>query len=99
MALRDSLETVRGTRQVVAAVHHVPFAQLLPGRHSSQWDFAKAYLGSERIGALLMQYPNIGHVLCGHSHLPLEATIGPIHAINIGSGYTWKTWRVLELPD
>ena len=82
---------------VIAAIHHLPFRELLPPPHNAQWDFAKAYLGSEKIGELLLRYSNVQYVLCGHSHLALEAKVGPIHAINIGSGYRWKTFRTLDL--
>jgi Icc-related predicted phosphoesterase len=95
--LERSLEQVASKREVVAAIHQLPFRELLPPPRIPQWDFAKAYLGSERIGQLLLRYPNVRHVICGHSHLALEAKVGHIHAINIGSGYRWKTYRVLEL--
>ena len=82
---------------VVAAVHHLPFRELLPPPGGAQWDFAKAYLGSERIGRLLSEFPNVRHVLCGHSHLPARATVGHLRATNIGSGYRWKTFETLDL--
>jgi hypothetical protein len=37
-------------------------------------------------------------VLCGHSHFPARSSIGHVHAVNIGSGYRWKTWVGLDLP-
>lgn len=83
--------------RVIAAVHHIPFHDLLPPTRGAQWDFARAYLGSPRIGELLARFENVSHVLCGHSHFPAEAQIGPIHAINIGSGYRYKTFRTLEI--
>lgn len=83
--------------RVIAAVHHVPFQELLPPTRGAQWDFARAYLGSPRIGESLLRFENVSHVLCGHSHFPAEAQIGPIHAINIGSGYRYKTFRTLEI--
>ncbi len=95
--LAANLSRVSRAKQVVAAVHHLPFASLCPSSHRALWDFTKAYLGSEKIGALLLQYPNVTTVFCGHSHLPVEARIGHLHAINIGSGYRWKTYRELTL--
>jgi predicted phosphodiesterase len=95
--LRGQLESVASSRHVVAAVHHLPFTQLLPPAGGAQWDFAKAYLGSARIGQLLLEFPNVRDVVCGHSHLPAQAQVGPVRAINIGSGYGWKTWTTLEL--
>ena len=40
---------------------------------TAQWDFAKAYLGSGAIGELLLKYPNVKQVFCGHSHFPADA--------------------------
>lgn len=95
--LGRQLESVRECDRVVAAVHHVPFRELLPPFHSSQWDFARAYLGSDRIGQLLFEFPNVRHLFCGHSHFPAEARIGPIHARNIGSGYRSKTFCSVDV--
>ena len=82
---------------VVVAVHHVPFEPLLPPSHGAQWDFARAYLGSPRIGELLLRFENVRWVLCGHSHVPAKCHICPVHAVNIGSGYRWKTFQTIDL--
>jgi 3',5'-cyclic AMP phosphodiesterase CpdA len=95
--LNAACEANRTARQIVAAVHHLPFRQLLPPPKSNQWDFAKAYLGSERLGQALLKYPNVSTVFCGHSHLPGEVTVDHIHAINIGSGYRHKTFRTMDV--
>ena len=97
LQLETQLTALAGKQRVIAAVHHLPFRELLPPPHSAQWDFAKAYLGSEKIGQLLLKFPNITHLYCGHSHMPCDQQIGQIHAINIGSGYRWKTFQTLEL--
>jgi hypothetical protein len=95
--LRRQLEGLRQVPSVTAVVHHLPFAEHLPPSHSAQWDFAKAYLGSGRIGELLQQFDNVTRLYCGHSHFPAEARPGRIHAINIGSGYRWKTYVAAEV--
>ncbi len=95
--LQRSLVSVEGCRTVVAAVHCVPFGELLPPPHSAQWDFVKAYLGSPRIGQVLLSHANVRHVYCGHSHLPREATLGDVHAVNVGSGYRVKHFQTLDL--
>lgn len=97
--LERQLDLLKQVRHIVAAIHHLPFSELLPPPHSAQWDFAKAYLGSRKIGELLLRYPNIRHVFCGHSHLAMEAKIKHLHAINIGSGYRFKTYRTLNIVD
>jgi predicted phosphodiesterase len=95
--LHAQLEGLSHVPTIVAAIHHLPFAQLLPPPHSAQWDFAKAYLGSSAIGELLLKFQNVRHLYCGHSHFPAEATIEQIRAINIGSGYRAKTFKTLDL--
>jgi 3',5'-cyclic AMP phosphodiesterase CpdA len=95
--LSSQLTALATTPQVIAAVHNVPFRQLLPPSHSAQWDFAKAYLGSQRLGQLLTSHPNISHVFCGHSHLAMQTTVDHIAAVNVGSGYRWKTFHTLDV--
>jgi 3',5'-cyclic AMP phosphodiesterase CpdA len=84
-------------KTIVAAIHCLPFAELLPPSHSAQWDFAKAYLGSGRIGQVLLRHTNVKRVFCGHSHFPAETTVGSIHAVNIGSGYRAKHYRAEDV--
>jgi 3',5'-cyclic AMP phosphodiesterase CpdA len=95
--LRAQLGSLRDVETIVAAVHHLPFRELLPPSHNAQWDFAKAYLGSERIGQLLLRFPNVRHVLCGHSHFAAKARVGHVEAVNIGSGYRSKATVTLDL--
>jgi len=95
--LDRNLAAVQDSDRIIAAIHHLPFRELLPPSRGSQWDFAKAYLGSEKIGQCLQRYKQVTHVLCGHSHWPAEAQIGQIQAVNIGSGYRRKIFRTFDL--
>ena len=97
--LERQLAALAGHERIVVGVHHLPFRELLPPPRSAMWDFARAFLGSERIGELLLRFPNVRHVLCGHSHLPQRLRVGHAEVINIGSGYRWKTYEVLDLPE
>jgi len=45
---------------------------------------------------LLVQFPRISTVLCGHSHFAAEAHIDHIRAVNIGSGYRAKQRLLIE---
>lgn len=92
--LKTSLAKVSAPR-VIAAVHHVPFGELMPPRRAPAFDFVRAYFGSPRIGELLANDPRVSHVLCGHTHSPADVRIGEIRAVNIGSTYTSK--RVLTI--
>ncbi len=95
--LEADLQQVSGATHVVAAIHHLPFVELLPPPHTAQWDFAKAYLGSAKIGDLLLRFRNVAHVFCGHSHYAAQARVGHIDAVSLGSGYRSKVYRVLEI--
>lgn len=95
--LESDLRSVPEGQRIVVGVHHVPFRELLPPSHGFQWDFARAYLGSERIGALLGQFLQISHVFCGHSHFPAQAQVGGINARNLGSGYRLKTFASIDV--
>ena len=98
--LYDQLEShlaALTTSRIIAAIHHLPFRELLPPSKNVQWDFAKAYLGSERFGELLLRFPAVTDLFCGHSHFPAEATVGHIRAVNIGSGYRSKTFKAIDV--
>lgn len=95
--LERDLDRVSTARHIVAAIHHVPLPELLPPLKTPTWDFARAYLGSPRFGQLLLQKPNVRHILCGHSHHPAESTQGHARCINLGSGYMTKMHLLLEL--
>ena len=95
--LERELAMLSATKRIVVGIHHLPFRELLPTAGGAQWDFAKAYLGSPRIGQLLLRFPNVTHLFCGHSHFPAEAQVGSIRAINTGSGYRYKTFHTLDI--
>jgi predicted MPP superfamily phosphohydrolase len=95
--LDQQLAGVAHVKNVVAVTHHLPFAELLPPPRTAQWDFAKAYLGAAALGRTLLKHAHVRHAFCGHSHFPAEAIVGHITAINIGSGYRWKTFKTLDL--
>jgi hypothetical protein len=97
--LEGQLADVADCGRVIAATHHLPFRELLPPPHSAQWDFAKAYLGSSKIGDVLLKYANVTTAYSGHSHFAMQTRVGHIDAINVGSGYHAKTFHVLDLPE
>jgi Icc-related predicted phosphoesterase len=94
-SMETQLQAVSHVPRVAVATHCVPLAGLLPPTGRSQWDFARAFLGSERMGELIQRFSNVRQILCGHSHFPVDLMVGPIRAINIGSGYREKTYRLI----
>jgi Calcineurin-like phosphoesterase len=95
--LRADLEKVKDAKRIVAAVHVVPRWELMPPRVTHLLDFARAYLGSPKLGELLEVNDRVRKVLCGHSHWPARW-----HGkrgedwINIGGGYQEKLWEVVD---
>jgi len=99
MRLDAQLQAVAHAPRVIVATHHVPFRELLPPGHFSQIEFAKAYLGSEKLGEVIRRHQNVAQVFCGHSHFAARATLGSIQATNIGSSYRHKVFEMIDLPD
>ena len=110
--LEKDLGAVASAETVVAAVHHVPLVELLPshtmpqaaaGRRGRGIRFARAYLGSGRLGEAVLRFPNVRHLVCGHSHVAAQAVVqgagGPVAAVNVGGGYRDKRFIALDLPD
>lgn len=96
--LQSSIRRVAASPCVLAAIHHVPFRELLPPPRNASWDFAWAYLGSHRIGQMLLRHANVKHVICGHSHLEQRRSIGHLTVTNIGSSYRHKRYVLIDLP-
>lgn len=95
--LMRELESLATMKHVVAAIHTLPFEELLPPMRGGQWNFAKAFLGTPRVGEVLKRFDNIGHVICGHSHYPIEAQVGLMRAINVGAGYRSKRFITIDV--
>ena len=95
--MESDLRVCADCERVMVAVHHLPFAAMLPPVNRAQWEFSKAYLGAASIGRALLRYENVRVVACGHSHFEAEAQVGHTRAMNIGSGYRQKRFRVIEL--
>lgn len=80
---------------VVAFLHHVPFRELLYDHSNAAFEFCRAYLGSERFGRLLLDWPKVRYVFCGHRHGPDRACFNGTRAFSVGSEYRVK--RLIEL--
>jgi predicted phosphohydrolase len=83
--------------EVVALIHHLPFADLIRRRGDPSWDFAAAFLGSPRFGEVLLRHPRVAHAYCGHSHQRARIRKGGLECINVGATYRDKRFEVLEL--
>ena len=91
------LEAVAGASSVLAAVHVVPLAELLPPvppgpvpARRLKYAFARAYLGSPTFGEAALSRANVSHLVCGHSHFRRAVALGGVQCLNVGSTYVDK---------
>ncbi len=84
-------------RRVVALMHHLPLAQLVPTGRPDRFAFAAAFLGAARFGRTLLAQPRVQAVYCGHSHWPMRVRVGGLDAVSIGSTYKDKKLKAVEL--
>ncbi|MCG8407467.1 MAG: metallophosphoesterase [Phycisphaerales bacterium] len=96
--LRRHLQDVEKVAdRIIAAVHHLPFAELLPRSIIPNWQFGTAFMGSELFGEALLEFPKISHVFCGHSHQARRCRKQHLQCTSIGSTYREKQYEVLDL--
>ena len=57
-----------GTRPTVVVTHHLPFVGLVTSRGELPWDFINGFMGSERLGEVMLRAANVRAGVCGHTH-------------------------------
>lgn len=96
--LREQLERLSAScDRIVTFLHHLPFVGLVPRDRPDRFAFAAAYLGAERLGRVLEEFPKISNVFCGHSHWRQRLRVKQMDVLAVGSTYTEKHLDVLEL--
>ncbi|MBX3394648.1 MAG: metallophosphoesterase [Phycisphaerae bacterium] len=96
--LRSHLDAVSGrSRQVVAAIHHLPFSEMIPHSVLPDWEFATAFHGAEIFGEVILNYPTVTHVFSGHIHREKRLKKRNLNCMSIGSTYTEKRYEVLDV--
>jgi len=83
--------------RIVVFMHHLPFGELVPTGRPDRFAFAAAYMGSRRLGQVLLDRPKVTDVYCGHSHWAGRCRVGHLNVVNVGSTYTDKRLEILEL--
>ena len=96
--LRSDLEQTHvDAQRVIGVLHHLPFAELVPHSVLPNWEFATAFLGSELLGEVLLDFPKVSDVFCGHSHNRTVVRKSHLTCTSIGSTYREKQYEVLDL--
>lgn len=94
---RHLRQVAERTERIVAFTHHLPFEQLVPRNRPDRFAFAAAYMGSPRLGEVLLGEPKVSHVFCGHSHWPGRWEINGVNVVNVGSTYGRKRLEIVEV--
>ena len=94
---RQLAEIAPRVERIVAFVHHLPFADLVPRNRPDHFAFAAAFMGTERLGQVLLDCPKVTHVYCGHSHWRRSVRVGHVRVVNVGSTYVDKRLEILEV--
>lgn len=80
----DLSQLEREVDKICAVVHHLPFDELV--KHDPN-DIAltltNAYMGSTRIGELLLAHPKVRTVITGHTHRPGKYSIHGLDVYNV----------------
>ena len=82
--------------RIVAFLHHLPFAELVPKNRPDKFAFAAGFMGSAKFGKLLSKYEKITNVYCGHSHWGGKRQIAQMDVVNVGSTYIKKHLKIFE---
>jgi len=83
--------------RTVVFMHHLAFVELVPRDRPDCFAFTAAFMGSQRLGQVLRDFPKVTNVLCGHSHWRKRIRIDQMDVLAIGSTYRKKHLEVLEL--
>jgi predicted phosphodiesterase len=96
--LRRHLEDVsESADRIIAAIHHLPLADLVPHSVIPNWEFATGFMGSELFGEVLLDFDKVSHVFCGHSHRRRRCQKTHLTCCSIGSTYREKQYEVLDI--
>jgi hypothetical protein len=96
--LKKHLELVNDrVEKIVCTIHHIPFENMLTRKDDVAWTFGKVFMGSKKMGELLLKYDKVKYLLCAHSHMEGCFRNGHIECFNIGSTYEEKKYEEIEV--
>lgn len=83
--------------RIIVGMHHLPFAELVPPTIIPNLAFAAGFLGSELFGEVLLGFPAVSHVFCGHSHRAKACRKEHMTCVAVGSTYREKRYEALDI--
>jgi len=95
---RDIQKLEADVEQIVVVTHHIGFIEMLTMREGFPgWNFCNAYMGSKRLGDMLLNHPKVKYHICGHTHDHKVVRKGSLISINLGSTYDEKKFVSLVI--
>jgi len=83
---------------IIAVTHHLAFKEMLTDKPGDKlWAFTNAFMGSKKLGEMLLNHPKVNYHICGHNHHPCRIKKGRLEAINPGSSYSIKRYSILDI--
>ncbi|MFH1421126.1 MAG: metallophosphoesterase [Planctomycetota bacterium] len=67
---RDIAQIEPLVEKIIAVTHHLPFENMMIRKNRVDWDFNNAFVGSRKLGEVLLSCPKISLAICGHTHHP-----------------------------
>ncbi len=96
--LKDDIEKIANKcKHIIAITHHLPTRKLVWYRGQPNWDFAAAFLGSQKFSDIIADYENIIYHISGHNHKSAHCRISSTEHITIGSTYREKALLKLDI--
>jgi 3',5'-cyclic AMP phosphodiesterase CpdA len=91
--LHEQLQRARRrAARLIVVTHMLPFQTMVRHFQEPQRDYFSAFMGSARLGNLLLEWPEVELVLAGHTHRQVTVQVGHIMATTSPLGYA-RQWR------
>ena len=96
--LERDIRAIEGdVRAVVCGTHHIPFGEMVVQKQDANWAFGNAFMGSRRMGEVLLAHDTVRASIFGHSHTPGRRVLAHIDAVNVGSTYRDKRFVTVQV--
>jgi predicted phosphodiesterase len=99
--LKEDIQTLElEVDQIVVVTHHIGFVEMLtllddfPGLN-----FCNAFMGSYRLGDMLLQHPKVRYHICAHTHVQKVVKKEHLISINPGSTYDEKKYLTMVIHE
>ncbi len=92
--LKQDIQSLEAdVEQIIAVTHHIGFVEMLTTRKEFPGlNFCNAYMGSRRLGEMLLDHPKVRYHICGHTHDQKLVRKRSLTSINPGSSYNEKKY-------